>query len=132
MSEASRKTLRFALSVLIVDIVLETLTFEMPFSHDLAIWMRKILWQLADVLLVCACAWVGAYSAFRLFPKHLDLRPRQFLWMAAAFVLTTYFALSWVANPSLILFCLVPIALAFATVQSLGRWIASRNADRIA
>jgi hypothetical protein len=128
VSEAARKTLRFALSVLIVDIVLETITFEMPFSHDPAIWMRNIMSQLAEVPVICACAWVGAYSAFRLFPENLNLEPRQFYWMACAFVLITYFALSWVVSPSLILFFLVPIVVAFATIQSLGRWIASRNA----
>jgi hypothetical protein len=128
MSETASRTLRFALSVLLVDIVREALTFEMPFSHDLAIWTRKIMWQLAEVLAVCVCAWVGAYLAFRLFPKNLKLTPRQFLWMAVAFVLVAYFALGWLANPSLILFCLILVVVAFATVQSLGRWIASRNA----
>jgi hypothetical protein len=128
MSDTARKTLRFALSVLLVDILLEAITFDMPFSHDTTIWMRKIMWQLAEVLAVCVCAWVGAYLGFRLFPKNAHIQLREFLWMACAFVLVTYFALSWIANSSLILFCLIPIVLAFATVQSLGRWIASRNA----
>jgi hypothetical protein len=128
MSETASRTRRFVLSVLFVDIVLETLTFEMPFSHDWGIWTRAIMWQLAEVLAVCVCAWVGAYLAFRLFPKNLHLKPRQFLWMAIAFVSITYFAISWLVNPGLILFCLIPIIVAFATVQSLGRWIAWRNA----
>jgi len=128
VSDTAKKTLRFASSVLLAGIVFELITFEMPFSHELTIWMRAIIWQLAEVPVICTCAWLGAYPAFRLFPKNLNLKPRQFLWMATAFVLITYFALSWFGKPSLILFCLIPILVAFATVQSLGRWIASRNA----
>ncbi len=128
MSDTTRKTLRLTLSILLVDILLEALTFEMPFSHDMTIWMRKIMWQLAEVLAVCVCAWVGSYFAFLLFPRNANIKPRQFYWMALAFVLITYFVLSWIANPSLMSFCLIPIVVAFATVQSLGRWIASRNA----
>ncbi len=128
MSDTTRKTLKFALSVLLVDILLEAITFEMPFSHDMTVWMRKIMWQLAEVLAVCVCAWVGSYFAFLLFPRKANIKSRQFYWMAFPFVLVNYFALSWTANPSLVWFCLIPIIVAFATVQSLGRWIASRNA----
>jgi hypothetical protein len=128
VSDTAKKTLRFASSVLLAGIVFELITFEMPFSHELAIWMRAVIWQLAEVPVICVCAWLGAYPAFRLFPKNLNIKPRQFLWTATAFVLITYFALSWFDKPSLILFCLIPIIVAFATVQSLGRWIASRNA----
>jgi hypothetical protein len=128
VSDTVKKTFQFASAVLLAGIVFELVTFEMPFSHELTIWMRAIISQVAEVPAICVCAWLGAYPAFRLFPKNLNIKPRQFLWMAAAFVLITYFALSWLGNSSLILVCLIPIIVAFATVQSLGRWIASRNA----
>jgi uncharacterized protein involved in cysteine biosynthesis len=100
----------------------------MPFSHDWAIWRNKILWQLVDVGVMCACAWVGGFAAFRIYPKNYNLKTRQYFWMAGASVFAIYFAIAWLPISPLISLCLVPFAVAFATVQTLGRWIASRHA----
>jgi hypothetical protein len=79
----------FALAVFLLDLALEAMTFEMPFSREWGVWKGELLLHFVAVVTVSICASAGGL-----------------IWLL----------------PGLTVF-------AFIVVQSVGRWVAARDAQ---
>jgi hypothetical protein len=126
-----RQSFRFALIVLLLDLALEVITMELPFSHDLGAWKQKLALHLLIVAAVSICALVGGSVGFYFFPKDRYLSIRQLFWTGASFVAVAFVVGNLLAGGGLSGLLLGLVAIAFIVVQSVGRWIARRDGNSI-
>jgi hypothetical protein len=122
------RTLWFALAVFLLDLALEAITFEMPFSREWAIWKEELVLNFVAVVTVSICALIGGFIGFYLFPKARILKVKRLFWVGAAFVAVVFVVDRLLLAGGLILLVLGLIVFAFIVVQSVGRWVAVRDA----
>jgi hypothetical protein len=118
----------FALAVLLLDLALEAITFEMPFSREWGVWKEMLLAHILIVVMVSVCALTGGFIGFYLFPKARILKVGQLFWVGAAFVAGVFVVDNILATGGLTYLFLGLTVFAFIVVQSVGRWVAGRDA----
>jgi hypothetical protein len=123
-----KRTLWFALAVLLLDLALEAITFEMPFSREWGVWKERFLAHILIVVMVSICALSGGFLGFYLFPKPRVLKVKQLFWVGAAFVAVVFVVDNTLAAGGLTYLLLGLTGLAFIVVQSVGRLVAGRDA----
>jgi hypothetical protein len=124
-----KRTLWFALAVFLLDLALEAITFEMPFSHEWGVWKGELLLHLVAVVTVSICASAGGFIGFYLFPKARVLRVKQLFWVGAAFVAVVFVVDGLLTAGGLIWRLPGLTVFAFIVVQSVGRWVAAPDAQ---
>ena len=90
MKVISKRTLWFALAAFLLDLALEAVTFEMPFSREWGVWKGELLLHFEEVVTVSICAFAGGFIGFYLFPKGRVLKVKQLFWVGAAFVAVVF------------------------------------------
>jgi hypothetical protein len=123
-----KRTLWFGLAVLLLDLALEAITFEMPFSREWGVWKEGLVAHILIVVMVSICALAGGFIGFYLFPKARILKVRQLFWVGAAFVAVVFVVDNLLAAGGLTCLLLGLTVFAFIVVQSVGRWVAGRDA----
>lgn len=108
MKVIARQSLRFALVVLLLDLALEVIKMELPFSHNLSEWKQKLALHLLIVAAVSLLPLVGESIGFYFFrkigisvfvisftPAHPSL-PRRSL-LAICWRVAVFWAASWLS-----------------------------------
>jgi hypothetical protein len=129
MNVIAKRSLWFSLAVLILDLALEAVTIELPFCHDnLDAWKQKLVLHTMMVAVVSICALAGGSIGLYHFPKERKLEVPQIFWIGGSFVAVVFVVDNLLAAGGLIVLFLGLTALAFIAIQSVGRWIAKRDA----
>ena len=128
MKVISKRTLWFALAAFLLDLALEAVTFEMPFSRELGVWKGELLLHFVEVVTVSICAFAGGFIGFCLFPEGRLLKVKQLFWVGAAFVAVVFVVDGLLIAGGRIWLLLGLTVFAFIVVQSVGRWVAAREA----
>ena len=128
MKVISKRTLWFALAAFLLDLALEAVTFEMPFSREWGVWKGELLLHFVEVVTVSICAFAGGFIGFYLFPKGRVLKVKQLFWVGAAFVAVVFVVDALLIAGGRIWLLLGLTVFAFIVVQSVGRWVAAREA----
>jgi hypothetical protein len=123
-----KRTLWFALAVLLLDLALEAITLELPFSREWGVWKERVVLHIVAAVLASICAFIGGFIGFYYFPKARLLGVRQLFWVGAAFVAVVFVVDNLLAAGGLTSLLLGLIAFAIVVVQSIGRWVSSRDA----
>jgi hypothetical protein len=123
-----KRTLWFALAVLLLDLALEAITFEMPFSREWGVWKEPLVAHILIVVMVSICALTGGFIGFYLFPKARILKIKQLFWVGAAFVAVVFVVENILVASGLTYLLLGLNVFALIVVQSVGRWVAGRDA----
>jgi len=128
MKAIVKQTLWFTLAALLLDLALEAITMELPFSRDLRAWKQKLVVHLLIVMAVSICALVGGSIGFYFLPKNREFNVRQLFWIGASFVAVAFVTSDLLAGGGLAGLLLGLTVIALIVVQSVGRWIARRGA----
>jgi hypothetical protein len=128
MNVILKRTLWFALAVFLLDLAVEAVTFEMPFSREWGVWKEKLVLHTVVVVTVSICALTGGFIGFYLFPKARTLKVRHLFWVGAAFVAVVFVVEDLLLAGGLIWLLLGLTVFAFIVVQSVGRWVTVRDA----
>jgi hypothetical protein len=128
MNVMVKQSFRFALIVLLLDLAVEAITMDLPFSRDSSAWKQKLALHLLIVAAVSLCALVGGSIGFYCLPSDRHLSIRQLFWTGASFVAVAFVIRNLLAGGGLSGLLLGLVAIAFIVVQSIGRWIARRHA----
>jgi hypothetical protein len=123
-----KRSLWFTLAVFLLDLALEAVTLEMPFSREWGVWEEELLLHLVAAVTVSTCAFAGGFIGFYLFPKARVLKVKPLFWVGAAFVAVAFGVEGMLIAAGLIWQLLGLTLFAFIVVQSVGRWVAARDA----
>jgi hypothetical protein len=80
------------------------------------------------VVTVSICAFAGGFIGFYLFPKARLLKVKRLFWVGAAFVAGIFVVDELLIAGGLVWRLLGSTVFAFIVVQSVGRWVATRDA----
>jgi hypothetical protein len=131
MKDIARQSARFAAAALLLDLIFEAVTMQLPLPiTDLNEWKKELTVPLTLVATDSICAFVAGLIGFYWFPKGRHLTMRQLLYTAACFVGATIFATEPLAARGASALLLGLVGIAFLAIQSVGRWLARQHTQR--
>jgi hypothetical protein len=123
-----RQLFWFALTVLLLGLIVEVFTMQLPLTPERGRLGQQVAESFVTAALASLCASIGGSIAFRFFPRTRGLSVRQLLWTGLAFVVAEYVAANFLAASGLAVILPALIVVAFILVVAAGRWMARRDA----
>jgi hypothetical protein len=118
----------FVLTVLLLGLIVEALTMQLPLAPGPSHLGQQIFESFVMAALESLCALVGGSIAFRLYPRTRQLGIRQLFCCGLAFIVTAYAAATFLAPAGLAGVFLALLLIAFFVITAAGRWMAPRSA----